>query len=146
MKMIIFLTLTMVLFLTFGSAYANEAVISGELYNGITDFTGRTLDAPSGIGSVDSVMVVGSPGAGSGAGGPSPGDADRELYNGITDFTGVTLDAPWGINAGGSTASGLSEESSGAGGLSTGDVDSGLFNGITDFTGRTPDAPSDTGM
>lgn len=140
MKMIIFLTLTIVLFLTLGSAYANEAAISGEQYNGITDFTGRTLDAPSGTGSADSAMV-GSPVEGSGAGGLSPGDADREPFNGITDFTGITLDAPWGISAGG-----LSEESYGAGGLSTGDVYSALFNGITDFTGRTPDAPSDIGM
>jgi hypothetical protein len=75
----------MIFALTLGSAYAVE--LNKELYNGVTDFTGRSYDTFE-ITPMNEVKGI----EGASAGGLRTGEAAKELYNGVTDFTGRSYD------------------------------------------------------
>ena len=89
MKKIMIITITMVFALALG-AYAKEE--GKQLYNGITDFTGRSVDSAADLALVPQTMHATSV-EGANAGGPRSTVPDKKLYNGITDFTGRSVDS-----------------------------------------------------
>ena len=144
MKKIMLLT-TMVLAVTFGTAYAYHGsgvwATDGCGYqpkNGITVF----CSAPVAFDSVP--ITTGSMGASSyeessAAGGLRGEDSAMEPYNGVTVFSygPAAFDTvPLGA---GSMSGAYLEESSAAGGFRAGEAGEELHNGITDFTGRSYD-------
>ena len=86
MKKISLLVFTIVFAAAFGVAYA------GEVSNGITNFTGKSIDSlsdlyPSGADPTTGVVE------GSSAGGLRSVDLGIEdMHNGVTDFTGRSID------------------------------------------------------
>jgi hypothetical protein len=139
MKKITLYAITMVFALTLGVAYANEG--NKELYNGVTDFSGKSYDTLANISNV-------SPGAasevlmeGSHAGGLRTEVSSKESYNGVTDFSGRSYDTLADIgNASPGASVGASVESSNAGGPRAEKSGKVSFNGITDFSGRSYDS------
>jgi hypothetical protein len=144
MKKILLLT-TMVLAVTFGTAYAYHVTgvwATGECgyqpKNGITVFcnTPATFDS---VPILASPMSASSYEESSAAGGIRGEETAMEPYNGVTIFSygPVTFDnVP--LEAGAMSGS-YFEESAAAGGLRAGEWGTELNNGITDFTGRTYD-------
>lgn len=139
MKKILLYAITMVFVLTLGVAYANTG--SKELYNGATDFTGRTIDTLSDIGPVAAGSALVASMEGSNAGGLRSAEPSMELSNGVTDFSGRTYDTLSDIGMAAPGAShGASVASSHAGGPRTVISGQEFSNGITDFSGRTYDS------
>ena len=139
MKEILLYAITMVFVLTFGVAYANTG--SQELYNGATDFFGRTIDTLSDIGPAAAGVAPVASVEGSNAGGLRSAEPSMELSNGITDFSGRTYDTLSDISmAAPSESRGAYVESSHAGGPRTMISGQEFSNGITDFSGRTYDS------
>ncbi len=137
--MITFAMIT-VLALTFGVAYAMEGGI--ELYNGITDFSGRTYDAVPDFGPAASAVV--DTGENSAAGGLRSDNPGIELKNGITDFSGRSYDmVPDFGPAAESEMYGETVESTSAGGLRSDESVDSISNGITNFSGKSYDTLSD---
>ncbi len=89
MKKIMVFTITMVFAFALG-AYAKEG--GKQLYNGITDFTGRSVDSAADLVPAPQAMHTTAV-EGSDAGGPRSAGPDKKLYNGITDFTGRSVDS-----------------------------------------------------
>ncbi len=123
MKKIVCFVMVMVFTLALGGAYASDGAKAGasdkELYNGITDFSGKARDR----GDIEAPGTAGSIG-GTGAGEPGP---DKKLNNGITDFSGFKIEAP---------GKARSVEDAGAGDRAS---DNKTYNGITDFAGTEND-------
>ena len=94
MKKLMILTITMVFALALG-AYAHEA--GKKLYNGVTDFTGRSVDSSWDLMPAPHAAHAASV-EGANAGGPRSTGPDRILYNGITDFTGRSVDSAADLN------------------------------------------------
>jgi hypothetical protein len=139
MKKILLYAITMVFVVTLGVAYANTG--SQELYNGATDFSGRTYDTLSDIGPAAPALALVASVEGSNAGGLRSAEPSMELNNGITDFSGRTYDSLSDIGMAAPGASrGASVESSHAGGPRTAASGQEFSNGITDFSGRTYDS------
>ncbi len=87
MKKLMVVAMTMAFALTLGVAYAGQ---NGKMYDGVTDFTGRTYDS---LPLTVPQAISGSSIEGSSAGGLRTEDPAVELHNGSTDFTGRTYDS-----------------------------------------------------
>jgi hypothetical protein len=144
MKKILLLT-TMVLAVSFGTAYAYHGSGVGatgksanQPKNGITVFcTPATFDSlPMAIGSKRASSYE----EGSAAGGLRSEETAMEPYNGVTIFSFAPLTFDNLAPAAGAVSGTYFEESAAAGGLRTGEWGPELNNGITDFTGRTYDS------
>ncbi len=139
MKNILFLT-TMVLAVSFGTAYANHGsgvwATGDQPKNGITVFCSTPV-------AFDSIPMLASPKStssyeeSSAAGGLREEETATEPYNGVTVFSygPATFDTV-PLEAGAMSGT-YFEESAAAGGLRAGEGGPELNNGITDFTGET---------
>jgi hypothetical protein len=127
MKNIFSITMIAAFIFAFGTTYA------GELYNGVSDFTGRTRDTfeiAQGMNEVNAVEGA--------AGGGMRGNGSEKLYNGITDFSGASYDT---FVIGTGPGEMKNRESSAGGGLRMVTMDKKADNGVTDFSGRSFDTP-----
>jgi hypothetical protein len=139
MKKLTIYTITMVFAVLFSVAYAYDG--GKTMINGITDFSGRTVDTLSDLnpGAMDNAFVEGS----SAGGIREPGAV---LYNGITIFNGKgaatrsDLDAAYTVLFPPDKMRAAVVESSNAGGIREEEPGSVLLNGITDFTGKWYDS------
>jgi hypothetical protein len=143
MKKILFLT-TMVLAVSFGTAYANHG--SGVMAKGGHDFQPKNGITVFCSGPVDfeSIPIFASPKStsssyeeSSAAGGLREEETTMEPYNGVTVFSyGPATFDTLPLEAGAMSGT-YFEESAAAGGLRTGEEGPELNNGITDFKGET---------
>ncbi len=140
-KTMISFAMITVLALTFGAAYAMEGGI--ELYNGITDFSGRSYDNVPDFGpAANAVVDTGE--ESSAAGGLRSDEPGIELNNGITDFSGRSYDmVPAFGPAAESEMYGETVESANAGGRRSDESVDSISNGITNFSGKSYDTLSD---
>jgi hypothetical protein len=118
-KRMTILMLTMAFMLTLGTAYASEG-----LYNGVTDFTGRSYEDFE-LARADADNSVESENAG------GMREEGKPLYNGVTDFTGRSYDN-FEIGMAGEVTT---VEDISAGGLR--EKDKAPHNGVTDFSGKS---------
>ena len=141
MKKITLYTITMVFALTLSVAYAYEE--GNKMINGITDFTGRTVDTLYDLNPAGPVAMDNSYMEGANAGGIRSAEPAAGSYNGVTIFNGkgastrVDLDYVFTIGVFAPKMKGAVEESSNAGGIRSEEPGPVLFNGITDFSGKT---------
>lgn len=140
MKKIMTYTITMVFAVALSVAYAYED--GKAMNNGITDFTGRTID------TLSDLSVVG-PGAayveGAKAGGIRLEGPVAEWKNGITVFSGKGISTGTDLDEAFAAAfpvemKAAMVESSNAGGMRPDEPGLVLYNGITDFSGNTYDS------
>jgi hypothetical protein len=144
MKKITLYTITMVFALTLSVAYAHED--GKTMINGVTDFTGGTVDTIYDLNGVGPGAMDHSYMEGANAGGIRSEEPAAESYNGVTIFNGkgasthADLDYLFTIGVFAPNMKGAAVKSSNAGGIRPEEPGPVLFNGITDFTGKTYDS------
>lgn len=144
MKKIILYTITMIFAGALSMAYAHE---DGKMMiNGITDFTGRTVDSLYDINPVGPSAMEGAYVEGANAGGLRSVEPAAHLYNGVTIFNGKGVstrsdfDYAFTVGVFAGEMKDAVVESSNAGGIRLEEPGPVLLNGITDFTGKSYDS------
>ncbi len=142
-KTIITFAIFTVLALTFGVAYAMEE--GADLYNGVTNFSGRSYEIVPDVGPAASA-VADTGEEYSAAGGLRSDEPGIALENGVTDFSGRSYEmVPELSPAVASEMYGDTVESANAGGLRSEEPGIEISNGITSFSGKSIDTLTDLG-
>ena len=140
MKKITLYTITMVFAVMLSVAYAHEDGKS--MVNGITEFSGRTVDTLYDLNPVAPGVMINAYAEGANAGGMREEEPRAALDNGITIFNGKGASTRSDLDYAFTTGIFAGEmkkavvESSNAGGIRPEEPSPVLLNGITDFTGK----------